>query len=150
MPFNIAVGGGGVEMTTEEETKDSGNDLQGSSSYDQLSSALSATSTSMISLEDDDFVVEEKKLNDISIAVASAAKTKKAPHHKSNMLAGMQPSPRHQNPVKTNLITDKSLVIIAKPTATSASASSAAAANTTDSQTAIDDIQRSILKDQQQ
>ena len=110
-------------MTTEEDTKDSGNDLQGSSGYDQLSSALSATSTSMISLEDVEFSVEEKKQTDISIAAASASNSKKAPHHRSNMLAGMQPSPRHQDSVKPSLITDKSLVIISKPTAASASSS---------------------------
>ena len=48
-PFNSSSGG------SEEEARDSVNDMQGamSSGYDQLSSALSATSTSILSIEDE-------------------------------------------------------------------------------------------------
>lgn len=99
--------------TTEEETKDSGNDLLGSSGYDQISSALSATSTSMISLEDDD-------------AEKSDTLTHLTPKHGATgkVLAGMMPSPRNA----TLDISEKSLVILAKPHAKDAS--SAAIDNT--------------------
>ena len=123
-PFTSAISSTvAIDMTTEEETKDSGNDLPGSSGYDQLSSALSATSTSMISLEDTptEFSIggEDKKKQTQKRAVERSS---------LNLLTGMQPSPRqskipqgsstaHKPPSGGRLeISDKSLVILAKPT----------------------------------
>ena len=89
-PFTNAISSTiAIDMTTEEETKDSGNDLPGSSGYDQLSSALSATSTSMISLEDTptEFSIggEDKKKQTQKMAVERSS---------LSLLTGMQPSPR--------------------------------------------------------
>ena len=77
-------------MTTEEETKDSGNEMPGcSSGYDHLSSALSATSTSMISLDD--------ASADMSLAGDKKMPFQKCSEDSSSMLARMQNSPRKSN-----------------------------------------------------